>query len=112
MILKNGVTVQGVKPPVWFAIGVAVMVYRHAGFEPLVVTSLTDSHAERPKSLHNKGLAVDFRTRNVPRDMLKTLYGSIKNVLDPLGYDVVLEADHLHCEYQPKEGESWISFEA
>ncbi len=64
MILKESVTRQGVQPPIHYAMGVAEMVYREAG-HICVVTSLTDSHADRPASLHNQGLAVDLRTRDL-----------------------------------------------
>ncbi|HKU52824.1 MAG TPA: hypothetical protein VJQ25_10185 [Nitrospira sp.] len=107
MKLKYGVNPQGVRPEIWFAIGVAEMCYRNAVRE-LVVTSLTDSHADRPNSLHNKGLAVDFRTRDIKPQELRAIVNALSNVLEPLGYDVVLEADHLHVEFQPKQNEAWM----
>lgn len=106
MILKTSVTKQGVQPPIWYAIGVAEMVYRYQGLT-LVITSLTDSHADRPASLHNKGLAVDFRIRHIPPELLRTTHGSLSNVLSPLGFDVILEANHIHVEFDPKSGEHW-----
>ena len=109
-ILKSGVTQQGVRSPVFFACGVTEMIYRHRGYT-CVITSLTDSHADRPKSLHNAGLAVDFRTKNVPRDLWPSLTDEISSVLNPMGFDVVLEADHIHVEYQPKTGENWQKLE-
>lgn len=110
MNLKDGVTQQGVHPSIWYAIGLAEAVYKTNGLR-LVITSLTDGEHMKD-SLHYSGRAVDLRTRNVPTDMLKSLYGSLVNILNPMGYDVILEADHLHIEFDPKPGENWQRYEA
>lgn len=106
MILKAGVDVNNVQPPVWYAIGVAEVIYRNQGLK-LTVTSLTDSHQSKPDSLHNKGLAVDLRTRNVPLGLISIIDHTLRGILDPMGFDVILEVDHIHIEYDPKPGEIW-----
>ena len=111
MLLKETVTRQGVQPQIFYAIGVAECVYREAGFA-CIVTSLTDSHEDRPASLHNKGLAVDFRTRHLTPEAKFKIAGSLKAILDPQGYDVVMEANHIHVEFDPKGKEHWIHMEA
>lgn len=110
MTFKESVTKQNVQPPIWYALGIAEMVYRYNGMR-LVVTSLTDSHEDRPQSLHNKGLAADLRTRNIPADLLRSVHGSLVSVLNPLGFDVVLEGNHIHIEFDPKPGEHWQKLE-
>jgi len=110
MTFKESVRKQGVQSPIWFALGVAEMVYRYNGFR-LVVTSMMDSHENRPKSLHNKGLAVDIRTKTVPAEFLKKIHNNLHIVLNPMGFDVVLESDHIHIEFDPKPGESWQKVE-
>lgn len=112
MTFKQSVTKDNVQPPVWYALGIAEMVYRYNGMR-LVVTSMTDSHEHRPGSLHNKGLAVDIRTRSIPHDLLRSVHGSLVSVLSGLGFDVVLEKDHIHIEFQPKgPAEDWQRLEA
>lgn len=111
MIFKETVTRLGVDPCIFYAIGVAEMIYREAGYN-CIVTSLTDSHSGRPSSLHNRGLAVDFRTRHLPPEAKQKVAGSLKAVLDPKGYDIVLEIDHIHVEYDPHDGENWQKLEA
>ena len=106
MILKTSVTKHGVQPAIWFALGISEMVYRSNGLA-LTVTSLTDSHEDRPASLHNKGLAVDLRTRNIPLGLLSTVHGSLVSILKPMGFDVVLESNHIHVEWDPKGQETW-----
>jgi hypothetical protein len=110
MILKEGVTQAAVKAPIYYAVGVAETLYRDQGLS-LVITSLTDSHEDRPTSLHNVGLAVDFRTRDIQAPVVASIVRNLKVILDPLGYDVVLEANHIHVEYQPKLGENWQSID-
>lgn len=108
MKLKRGVTTGGTEPQIYYAIGIAEMVYRYLFNKDLVVTSLTDSHADRPRSLHNQGLAVDLRTRDLTAVQVGTVTLELKRFLEPLGYDVVPEPDHIHIEFDPKTGEEWI----
>ena len=114
MILKEGVTQAGTKPPTWWACGIAEMIYRYEGLQ-LVITSLTDSHEDRPESLHNKGLAVDFRTKNIYHGVVVSIHKQLVTILNPLGYDVVLyvapDIPHIHCEYHPKSAENWQRFD-
>lgn len=111
MMFKTSVNKDKVQPPIWYACGVAEMVYAYKGLL-FTVTSLTDGHKDRPKSLHHQGLAVDIRTRHVGAQLLRTIYETIHGVLNPRGFDVVLESDHLHIEYDPKAGERWQQREA
>ena len=106
MTLKSSVKSEGVQGPIWYACGIAEMVYRTNGLE-FIVTSLADSHETRPASLHNKGLAVDLRTRHVPHELLQTIRRSISRALRPMGFDVILETDHMHIEFDPKDGKNW-----
>ena len=52
-------------------------------------------------SLHYVGLALDFRTRDMTDKMAEVLVMKIKESLGDQ-YDVVLEKDHIHVEFQPK----------
>ena len=65
-----------------------------------IVTSGTDG-THRTGSLHYFGLAFDFRTRTVPASSRAGLRDEIAKRLGS-NYDVVLESDHLHVEYDPK----------
>ena len=70
-----------------------------------VITSGNDgAHGMHSKHYDNRGL--DFRTFHLPggylgleaRDIAQRLNAQLK----PLGFDIVLEKDHLHVEYDPK----------
>lgn len=103
--LKNKtVNIATLNPVMWRA---AVLVDDLCGKykRDCIITSANDSkHGEG--SLHGKDKALDFRTWHLPggylglaaRDVAQRATAELK----PLGYDVVLENDHLHVEYQPK----------
>lgn len=66
----------------------------------IVVTSILDG-VHSSKSLHYKGLAFDMRTHIYTQYEISKLMGSLKYMLG-ISYDVVLEKDHIHIEYDPK----------
>lgn len=84
-------SVWGVALPV-----VASLYYPH----DCVITSGFDG-SHKVGSLHYVGRALDFRTYHVASRVLPDLRA---NIADALGFDfdVVLEKDHLHIEYDPK----------
>lgn len=95
---KKRIEVQGMRPELLFALVVADTVYRENGRD-LVVTSVTDGkHSET--SLHYSGCAADLRTNVFPEGadlVAKQIRDGLTN-----DYDVVLESDHIHLEYQPR----------
>ncbi len=57
-------------------------------------------------SLHYKGLALDFRTKD-GAGLQKGIAQTVKARLEQAGYDVIFEGigtenEHLHVEYDPK----------
>lgn len=100
MRLKAGVRSIGIKPELLLAVMVSEAAYRELGHE-LVLTSLVDGRHSRA-SIHYSGGAADLRIRNVPESQWQTLANMIRSRLGE-DYDVVLESDHIHLEYQPKK---------
>jgi len=102
MFIKEGVKLKGVQPETVLAMGVCDAVYKQMGFPSgeVTITSVMDGQ-HMPGSLHYKGLAFDFRTRDLQDWEKDTL---VKNLRLRLGleYDVVLEPDHGHVEFDPK----------
>jgi len=65
------------------------------------ITSVIDGK-HRPNSLHYSGLAFDLRTRHLKtEDGVKNVAAEIRGALGR-EYDVVVEKDHIHIEYDPK----------
>ena len=101
--LKAGVKLQGsqggLQPQILLAIVVADQVYRDHGYN-LIITSGSDGK-HKVGSLHYQGQAVDLRTRHVPAERIPLI---AKVLHERLGsdFDVVVEKDHIHLEYDPK----------
>jgi hypothetical protein len=83
-----------------YAISVAERIYAGLGYD-LVVTSLRDGQ-HSASSLHYSGNAVDLRTNTLNASQRQSVYQAIRAELYSRGYDVILESDHLHIEYDPK----------
>ena len=66
---------------------------------PVVITSGTDgTHMKGSK--HYTGEALDMRTRNFPEGQLKPFMDRLQTRLGE-DYQLILEVDHLHIEYDP-----------
>ena len=99
MKFKKGVKVKGIKPELLIALVVADTCWKRFG-EELVVTSVTDSkHGE--DSLHPSGNAGDLRTRYFTNAIKELVAQDLRERLTD-EYDVVVEGDHIHLEFDPK----------
>ena len=99
MKLKSGVRILGIRPEIAFIMPAVQKVYDDHGTE-LVITSVTDGKHSRG-SLHYAGAALDLRTRDTSRETAKRITAALKKALGD-DFDVVLERDHIHMEYQAK----------
>lgn len=97
--LKATVGLAGMKPELVPAMIVANEVFAELGYY-CMVTAVTDS-AHVGASLHYVGYAMDLRTKHVPVEKQEAVRAEIAARLSPQ-YDVVLEQDHIHIEFQPK----------
>jgi len=99
--LKPGVRLLGLAPQLVLALHAAAGVYEVTGkAKEMVVTSCSDGK-HSPTSLHYVGHAVDLRTSNLPPERVQKVTNRLREVLGD-EFDVVLEADHIHVEWQPK----------
>ena len=99
MRFKKGVKIFGVRNEISLAI-ICVNQMFHDFTYSCVITSVTDGKHSRT-SLHNSGGAFDVRTRYLEDDEAKEIALEIADALTD-EFDVVLEKDHLHIEFQPK----------
>lgn len=93
---KPSTRLRGVAPELVLAVVACERVYAKHGYE-LVVTSVTDGD-HKPGSLHHIGCAVDLR---LPPTDPPAMVAALRNALG-IEFDVVLEKDHIHVEYDPK----------
>lgn len=86
------------EPQMEHARRVVAQVWSRHGYLATVTSGNDSTH--KAESLHYVGLAEDYRTRDVNPAHLPIM---VEEVTIALGgdYDVVLESDHLHVEYDP-----------
>lgn len=101
IVLKKGVSINGIKPETVLAIQIVNDIYRIFKAD-LVITSVNDSK-HGYGSLHYIGYAFDCRTFHLQEADIPQIVASIKKNLGD-DFDVLLEKDHIHVEFQPKEG--------
>jgi hypothetical protein len=97
--LKSDVRSLGVKPEALLAILIAYSVYQRHG-KNCVITSIVDGKHSRG-SIHYAGYAFDLRTRHLTEEELGAIALDLQEALGQ-DYDVVIEPNHIHVEYQPK----------
>jgi hypothetical protein len=99
LLIKPGVRITGIRPELLIAVIAAERVFDHAGHDLMLTACIDGKHMAG--SLHYSGLAVDIRTKNVPVTGVPELIARIKACVGG-DFDVILEADHIHVEFQPK----------
>lgn len=97
--IKETVSLKGLQSQSLLAILIANDTYKEHGFD-CVITSANDSEHSHG-SLHYTGAALDFRTRDIPQEQQEQITRALQSRLGR-EYDVVLESNHIHVEYQPK----------
>ena len=96
MLIKAGVDISRLNRDIRKALTVVANIYFLKGSE-LVVTSTYDGN-HMPGSLHYSNDAFDIRL--IPDVNQSDIVNRIKTSLG-INYDVILESDHIHIEYDP-----------
>lgn len=104
MKLKSGVTATGLRVEMLLALTIASQIYQKHGHD-LVITSLLDGRHSKT-SLHYAGCAADLRTTaaGMATRTIDAIASDIKKALT-VDYDVIVEPDHLHLEFQPRRSD-------
>jgi hypothetical protein len=98
--IKPGARVQGLSNEIQLAITVAIGIFDKWDKDTIITSGTDGPHSH--SSLHYTGDAVDFRTRHLTQDQKTAIARLLK---DSLGdeYDVVVEPDHFHVEFDPRK---------
>lgn len=99
MRAKAGVDLTGVSWRMFVASLLIEPIFAMFGAELVITSGVDGKHGDG--SLHYSGLALDYRTSTLG-GYATMVYTKVRALLKPLGYDVVLESDHMHVEYDPK----------
>ena len=96
MLIKAGVDISRLKPEIRKKLNVMAQIVWEREKQELVITS-TYEGVHSASSLHYTHLAVDIRSgdhKDEVKDWLDKWLGK--------DYDIVLEGDHIHIEFDPK----------
>ena len=96
---KNGAEVNGIRTEALLALIIANDVLTSFGYDCVLTEATGGKHSSG--SLHYIGNAIDLRTRHIPPIKQDEIKIKLKEALGDQ-YDVVLERDHFHIEFQPK----------
>jgi hypothetical protein len=96
MLIKAGVDISRLNREIRRALPVISRVIKDCGEELVITSTFEGNHS--PGSLHYCNDAVDIRS---PGKRIQKVQNDIKERLGK-DYDVVLESDHIHVEYDPK----------
>lgn len=99
MKLKAGASLKGVQWQMFSASILLEPLFLKRGAD-LVITAGTDGKHMKG-SLHYKGLALDYRSRQLKKSARDDLLKEGRQVLGP-DYDFIEEDDHFHAEHDPK----------
>ena len=96
LVITNGVRLAGIRPEILLAAAVAEGVYQAEGRDCVITSGLEGKHMAN--SLHYSGNAIDLRIAGSKDPSL-----TAAKIRAALGdeFDVVLESDHIHVEFQP-----------
>ena len=99
--VKPGVDLSLLQPQMALAAQVVAEIYRTYGCELVITGGCEPGHS--PGGRHPIGLALDFRTRNVPAGFLGSLGDKVQEALGEQ-YDTVEKRipPHLHVEFDPR----------
>lgn len=98
--IKKGVRTHGLKMEMAPALIAANESYRNRKAHCIITSAIDGRHSRSSK--HYTGCAVDLRTRHLFPGQAEQIVTELKEALGD-DYDVVLEKDHIHLEYDPKE---------
>ena len=96
MLVKAGVDISRLKRKIRKTLCVVDEIHKKHGIELVITSTYEGSHCAC--SYHYANDAYDIRWRP---SYGKEIYEEIKKALGP-DFDVVLEGDHIHIEYDPK----------
>lgn len=100
MQIKSGVRILGLRPEMLLAVIAAESIWQRHDVELVITSGIDGKHSVG--SFHYNGLGLDFRTNSMSASAAEMAVNELKQALGD-DFDVILEVDHCHCEFQPKQ---------
>ena len=108
MHFKNGVYLN-LQPEMAKGLPLIDLAYSDLELDAECVVTSADDGRHMAGSLHYAGRAVDLRTRDLHEEVIRKLANALRKRLNGSDiinrpYQIVVETDHIHVEYQPQPG--------
>lgn len=100
MQLKKGVRIIGLTPQMAMGNQIVASIFAAHGKNCVITSGADGKHSRASK--HYSGNALDYRTRHLLASERDKIAIDCKASLGD-DFDVVLESNHLHVEYDPKD---------
>lgn len=97
--LKEGVNLNGTQGEAFEIMVAAREAFGFFGADAIITSGQDGKHGKG--SLHGAGYALDFRIRHVSRVIAEKVVERMRKALGK-DYDIVLEKDHIHGEWDKK----------
>lgn len=94
--IKPGVRCFGIRAELALALQIAANVYEAFDSDCVITSLIEGTHSKG--SMHYAGVAADLR---LPTSRAAEVVAALQSALGS-DFDVVLEGDHVHVEFQPK----------
>ena len=96
--IAPGVLIEGLSPNMLSIFDDIAEAWSITNVDPTITSGTDGIHG--PNSLHPGGNAIDLRTYNLTSGQISAVAARLANRLGA-DYDVVIESDHIHVEYDP-----------
>lgn len=97
---KDGVPLGGLQPDMLYAIDKCNDVFNDRDYDCIVTSTTDGKHMKNSK--HPLGFAGDLRRYHIQTRDIEHITHELKSSLGK-NYDVILEIDHWHVEFDPKD---------
>ena len=97
--IKDTVKFVRLTRPILRLLNLILDVWTYHELTPTITSANDSKHSV--KSLHYKDMALDIRIKDIHADKLEKVMHTLKTSIGE-SWDVVLESDHIHAEFQPK----------
>jgi hypothetical protein len=101
MEFKGGVVLRRMDIILFAIMDVIDRVHKEVVGREAICTSAVDSNEHKAGSMHYVGRAYDLRTRDLTPAKAEELLKRLREVLGVSLWDVIMESDHIHVEFQP-----------
>ena len=103
MLLKPGVSISDLKPPIRKKLDAIDRIFvKHTNFPFGMIINSTNGDVHGMGSLHYAHLAIDLNDYGISSTMRELILIDLRAIMPRTHYDILFHNGHFHIEYDPK----------